>query len=75
MDQITIPFSSDLTLMFSLALILVKQYHYKIHPVMAIQKDSESFFLRGEVQRSDGPLPIEKKYLVNLNKTFKSSDK
>lgn len=51
--QITIPFSSDLTLMFSLALILVKQYHYTIHPVMSIQKGSESFFLRG------GPLPME----------------
>jgi len=42
LDQITIPFSSDLTLMFSLALILVKQYHYKIHPVISIQR--ESFF-------------------------------
>lgn len=60
--------------MFSLALVLVKQYHYKIHPVMPIKKGSESFFSERRGSEVDH-LPIEIKYLVNFNETFKSSDK
>lgn len=72
LHQITIPFSSDLTFVFSLALAFLKLYCYKIHSVTSIQKDYWIFFYPKR-RSSEVNFSVRIKSQVNFNEIFENS--